>query len=56
MGKHFKIIHKISKIKEQKQKLGAKPWQTLNNSNKLNVSLGLTHLYYNAQHEKTIHA
>jgi hypothetical protein len=54
MWKHFKIIHKISKIKEQK--LGAKPWQTLNSSNKLNVALGLTHLLYNAQHEKTIHA
>jgi hypothetical protein len=36
--------HKVNKIKEQKQKLGAKPWQTLNKNNKLNMALGLTHL------------
>jgi hypothetical protein len=28
--------------------------QTLNNNNKLNATLGLTHLQYNAQHEKKI--
>ncbi len=26
--------------------------QTLNSNNKLNATLGLTHLQYNAQHEK----
>jgi hypothetical protein len=52
MWKHFKIIHKVNKIKEQKQKLGVEPWKTLNSNNKLNVALGLTHLHYNAQHEK----
>jgi hypothetical protein len=52
MWKHLKVIHKVNKIKEQKQKLGAEPWQTLNSNNKLNVALGFTHLQYNAQHEK----